>query len=352
MDMMKDFIKHGHSVIALGPEPEAEWKKQFFAENIIYKQFFVERNGINPFRDYKTYLDLKQFMKKERPDKVFAYQAKSLVYGSLAAKKNKNSEIYLLIGGLGSIFRGDGLKNRILKKIMKIEYKTACKASKVVFFQNNDDKNEFLNNGLIKKEKTVVINGSGVNLDKFQPEDLPDSPAFLFIGRLIKDKGVIEYLNACKLIKSEYPDTRCLLVGPFDSNPSALKPSDIQPFVDEQIVEYFGEQKDVRPYIKQCSTFVLPSYHEGTPKTVLEAMAMGRSIITSDAPGCRETVIDGYNGYLVETKNIEQIVEKMKNLIENSETLKIMSTNSLKIVKGKYDVNLINQSIMKYMQLI
>ncbi len=352
MDMMKDFIKHGHSVIALGPEPELNWRSKFEEYGIQYKQLFVERNGINPFNDLRTYRELKQFMKEEKPDKVFAYQAKTVVYGSLAAKSNGITEVYTLIAGLGSIFRGEGLKNKIIKTIMKTEYRLSCNASKKVFFQNNDDKNEFINNGLIQEEKIEIINGSGVNLEKFKPEPLPDIPAFLFIGRLIKDKGVMEYLEACKRVKAEYPEVRCLLVGPYDSNPSALKPEELQPFIDQDIIEYFGEQADVRPYLKQCSTYVLPSYHEGTPKTVLEAMAIGRSIITSDAPGCRETVTDGYNGYLVPVKDIDGLTDKMKALIENSSTSKLMAEYSLRLAREKYDVNLVNESIMKTMQLI
>jgi glycosyltransferase involved in cell wall biosynthesis len=349
---MKDFIKYGHTVIALGPEPESNWKCKFEEYGIRYQQLFVERNGINPLSDLRTYKELKTFMKKEKPDKVFAYQAKTVVYGSLAAKSNRITEIYPLIAGLGSIFRGEGLKNKIIKTIMKAEYCLACKASKKVFFQNNDDKNEFINNGLINEEKTVIINGSGVNMEKFKPEPLPETPAFLFIGRLIKDKGVMEYLDACKRIKDEYPVVRCLIVGPYDSNPSALQPEELQPFIDEGIIEYFGEQTDVRPYLKQCSTYILPSYHEGTPKTVLEAMAIGRSIITSDAPGCRETVTDGYNGFLVPVKDINTLVEKMKYLIEDQEINSIMAERSLKFAKEKYDVNLINKAIMKTMGLL
>ena len=187
-----------HSVIALGPSLEAEWKDKFKENNIEYRQFYVDRNSVSPFKDLKTFKELYQFMKKEKPDKIFAYQPKTVIYGSIAAKLNGIKEIYLLIAGLGSIFRGTGYKNKIIKLIMKIEYRVACKASKKVFFQNNDDKNEFINNGLIKEDKVVIINGSGVNLEQFKPKPLPKDPGFLFIGRLIKDKGIMEYLEACK----------------------------------------------------------------------------------------------------------------------------------------------------------
>lgn len=352
MDMIKEFIIRGHTVIALGSDSEADWKDKFKEHNIDYRQLNVERNGVNPFKDIKTLRELQKFMKKEKPDKVFAYQAKTVIYGSIAAKLNGITEVYPLIAGLGSIFRGTGFKNKIVKTIMKIEYWAACKCSKKVFFQNNDDKNEFIRNGLIKDDKTVIINGSGVNLEKFKPTSLPTEPAFLFIGRLIKDKGIMEYLQACKEVKRKHPDVRCLLVGPYDSNPSAIQPEELKPYIDNSIIEYFGEQSDVRPFIAACSTYVLPSYHEGTPKTVLEAMAMGRSIITSNAPGCRETVIDGDNGYLVKVKDIEGLVEKMNYLITHPDVNLAMGERSLKLAREKYDVNIVNQTIMNAMGLL
>jgi len=352
MDMMRDFINNGYTVIALGPEPEAEWKDKFKEYNIDYRQLFVERNGVNPLKDLKTYSKLSKFMKSERPDKVFAYQAKTVVYGSIAAKLNGITEVYPLIAGLGSIFRGTGLKNKIVKTIMSIEYFFAFKCSRKVFFQNTDDKNECIRNGLIKDDKAVIINGSGVNVERFKWAPLPKEPAFLFIGRLIKDKGIVEYLEACKEVKGKHPEVRCLLVGQYDSNPSALKKVELKPYVESGIIEYFGEQSDVRPFIAQCNTFVLPSYHEGTPKTVLEAMAMGRSIITSNAPGCRETVVDGVNGYLVEIKDTKGLVDKMEHLISNPDISEKMGEKSLKFANEKYDVKFVNQSIMQTMGLI
>lgn len=352
MDMMKEFIKNGCEVIALGPEPEAEWKNKFKENNIDYRQLYVERNGINPLKDLKTYIELHKFMRKERPNKIFAYQAKTVVYGSIAAKLNGITEIYPMIAGLGSIFRGGGIKNKAIKIIMKSEYWLACKCSKKIFFQNNDDKKEFIRHGLINEDKSVVVNGSGVNLDKFRPTELPKSPTLLFIGRLIKDKGIIEYLEACRELKEKYSDIRCLLVGPYDSNPSALKPDELKVYIDNGIIEYFGEQKDVRPYISQCSIFVLPSYHEGTPKTVLEAMAMGRPIITTNTTGCKETVIHGKNGYLVEVKDVKGLIEEIEHLISNPEKSKEMGTNSLKIVKEKFDVRIVNRVIMTTMKII
>lgn len=352
LDMMKAFIQNGHTVIAFGSESEKEWSEKFSQYQIVYKQIKVERNGINPLKDLKTLKELYNHLKIEKPDKVFTYQAKTIIYGTIAAKLNRISEVYPLIAGLGSIFRGKGLKNKIVKLIMEKEYQIACLFSKKVFFQNQDDKEEFIRNGILKEDKVVLINGSGVNLEKFKQVPHPPKTTFLFVGRLIKDKGIVEYLEACKVIKKNNPDVRCLLVGPFDSNPTALTPLELKPFIESGVMEYFGEQTDVGQYISQSSVFILPSYHEGTPKTVLEAMAMGRAIITSNAPGCRETVVEGVNGYLVDVKDIDGLVEKMNFLINNPEIYLSMGKESYKIASNKYDVKLVNQSIMKTMKLI
>lgn len=351
MDMMKSFMASGHEVVAIGSEPLQEWHHKFQEVGIKYRQIPVQRNGLNPLKDLQTLKSIEQIFKEEKPDKIFAYQAKSIVYGSIAAKKLGITEFYSLIAGLGSIFRGQGLKNNVIKKIMQTQYKLACNNSKIVFFQNNDDRNELVNYKIVSMEKTAILNGSGVNLDVFQPVSQPTKPTFLFIGRLIKDKGIMEYLEAAKELKTLYPEIRFLLVGPFDSNPSALQPEELTPYIETSIIEYFGEQKDVRPYLEQCSTFVLPSYHEGTPKTVLEAMAMGRSIITTDAPGCRETVEDERNGYLVQVGNTSSLVDAMKRIIVNPDISVKMGEESLHFAKSKYDVNLVNQEIKKTMNL-
>jgi len=352
LEMMKAFIEKGHTVVALGSDSEDVWREKFGNHNIGYKQLNVERNGLNLWSDVKTFIELYGFIKEEMPDKVFAYQAKTVIYGSLAAKANGLNDIYILIAGLGSVFRGSGIKNSLVKMVMKTLYKVACKSSNKVFFQNNDDRQEFITRRLVKKEKTVIINGSGVNLEKFKPAPLPIKPCFLFIGRLLKDKGVIEYLEACRELKLKYPEIRCMLVGPYDTNPSGVKPDDLDEYINASIIEYYGQQEDVRPFIEQCSTFILPSYHEGRPKTVLEAMAMGRAIITTNAPGCRETVKNEVNGYLVPVRDVDALKEKMEYLMLNPNTVKRMGEKSIKIAIEKYDVKIVNNSIMKTMELI
>ncbi len=351
MDMMREFIRLGYEVVAFGQAPVGEWSKKFADNGIRYRQIHVDRNGMNPIHDLKTLQSIKQALMEEKPEKIFCYQAKTIIYTCLAAHKLGITEIYPLIAGLGSVFRSESLKGRAVRLVMSAEYKLALKHSKRVMFQNNDDLSAFADAKIVEREKCTIINGSGVDVDRFSVQPLPESPAFLMISRLIKDKGVMEYLEACKVIREKYPHVRCLLVGPFDTNPSALKPEELQIYIDGGVVEYFGEQTDVRPYIAQASVFVLPSYHEGTPKTVLESMACGRAILTTDAPGCRETVTDGLNGYLVPTHSAAAVAEKMELLIRSSELVPRMGQEGRKIAEEKYDVRKVNAAINNIMNL-
>ena len=353
VDLMKAMQAAGYEVVAAGQMPETDWTDKFKALGVTYKQISVVRNGLNPMGDLVTLKDIKRLLRNERPDKIFAFQAKTISYGAIAAKDMGITEFYPMVAGLGSIFRGTGLKNKLVRTVMSVLYKQAFKKSKKVFFQNNDDKKVLVDAGLLPESQIVVIHRSGVNLEKFVPTEMPEIPTFLYIGRLIKDKGVGEYLEACQKIKRLYgKKVRCLLVGPFDSNPSALKPEELQPLINSGVLEYFGEQSDVRPYISQCSIYVLPSYHEGTPKTVLENMAMGRAIITTDAPGCRETVVNGENGYLVEVKNADAVVAEMQYLMEHPETVVKMGKKSREMAENIFDVNKVNHAILSTMGMI
>ncbi|MDF9760408.1 glycosyltransferase involved in cell wall biosynthesis [Peribacillus simplex] len=350
-DMMKAMINNGHEVIAAAPEPVEEWGHKFKERNIKYVSIQgIERTGTNPIKDINGFFSILNQIKKEKPDKVFAYQAKTIIYGCIAAKFAGVKGIYALMGGLGSVFRNNGQKS-FARDILKIEYKYAFYVCDKVFFQNKDDCNEIIKADLIKKNKIVMINGSGVNLDKFTEKKIPDNPVFLFVGRIIRDKGIIEYTEAAKIVKEKYPEARIQILGYFDTNPTAIKEEEIYEYVNKGVIEYLGSSDDVRPFLEKSSVYVLPSYHEGTPKSVLEAMATGRPIITTDAPGCRETVVNNINGFLVPVKNANKLAEKMIWMIEHKEEVERMGQESLRICKEKFDVNKVNEVILKTMDL-
>ena len=345
VDMMKSFLKAGCEVLAVGDGPANEWGDRFAEFGVRYRQIPVQRNGTNPVRDLATFKALCQLLKEEKPDKIFAYQAKTVIYGGMAARLNGIKDFYPMIAGVGSVFLGDSPKQKLIRGILVTEYKLGMRHAPKVFFQNRDDLKVFTDHGILPESKAVMLNGSGVNVEKFTPAPLPGTPSFLCISRLIRDKGVVEYLEAARKIRKRHSEVECVLVGPFDTNPSAIKPEELQPYIDAGSVRYLGEQKDVYPYLCDCTAYVLPSYHEGTPKTVLEAMACGRAVITTDAPGCRETVADGVNGYLVPVKDVDAIVDAMEKIIGSPETTAAMAKKARQIAEEKYDVNKVNLKI-------
>lgn len=350
-DMMKAFIERGHDVVAVGNESEDLWREKFSQDGVKYIAAEISRNGTNPLEDLKSYKSLKNILDSERPDRIFSYQAKTVIYGGIAAHKLGIKSYFPLIAGVGSVFLSHGFKALLIRTVLKVEYRAGMKHAKKVFFQNNDDIDVFVKSGIVKQDQIVRINGSGVNLDLFTQQEIHSDPVFLFIGRLIRDKGIMEYLEAARTVKEKYPSASFLLVGPFDSNPSALKSNELQPFIDDGIIEYFGEQEDVRPFLQMCSVFVLPSYREGTPKTVLEAMASARAVITTNAPGCRETVTDGENGFLVPVKDIDALSFAMCRMIENPEIIEKMALKGREIAEKVFDIKKVNEVICKTMQV-
>lgn len=348
MDMMLEFIRRGSTVIAIGNEPESKWAEEFRKSGIRYLSVPVQKNGTNPIKDLETYRALKRVLATERPDKVFTYQAKTVIYGGMAAHK-LGIGAYPLIAGVGSVFLSSGIKASVVRMVLKTEYRVSMKHAEKVFFQNPDDVKVFTDNKIISADSVVMLNGSGVNLNRFKLVPLPEKPVFLCVSRLIRDKGVGEYLQAAKSVKERFPEVRFLLVGPYDTNPSALTPEELKPYIDDGVIEYFGEQMDVRPYLAECSIFVLPSYREGTPKAVLEAMACGRAVLTTDVPGCRETVKDGENGYLVPVKDVSALVRRMEELIQDPGSVKKMGASGRKLVEEKFDVDKVNDTICRAM---
>lgn len=218
------------------------------------------------------------------------------------------------------------------------------------FFQNNDDLGLFTRSRLVSGNKCKIVNGSGVNLEKFRYYE-PDTEKiiFLFVGRLLRDKGVYEFAEAAKLLMQEFTNIEFWIIGGYDSNPTAVSKEDITSWHDNGYIKYLGRQDDILRYYQQCSVFVLPSYHEGTPRTNLEAMAVGRPIITTDAPGCRETVINKRNGFLIPVQDVSALVEKMKYFILNPIRISEMGLESSKLAAEKYDVNKVNDSIIDFM---
>ena len=302
---------------------------------IFVHQIPLRRTGNNPFLDILLFFSLWRLMIEIKPKFFLAYTIKPVIYGNIAAWLAMVPRRFALITGIGYAFEINGEKRTKVQVIAQNLYRVALYNAHTVFFQNPDDKALFEELGLVdeKRQKTVVVNGSGIDIHSFKVSGLPKHVHFLMIARILKSKGVKEYADAASIVRLKYPEVNFSLAGWLDESPDALSQFELQDLIRSGNIDYHGFLYDVRPTIAESSVFVLPSYREGTPRTVLEAMSMGRPIVTTDAPGCRETVIDGYNGFLVATKSVNELVNAMLKFIEQPNLITLMGGRSRQIVE-------------------
>lgn len=338
--------------VAPGLRDDPKTRHQLEAWGVIIHDIPMQRTGTNPLKDLGTMYTLHQLFRKIQPDAVLGYTIKPVIYGTLAAWLAKVPKRYSLITGLGYAFTGEANgKRRLVQQLLRKLYRQALSRTERVFFQNPDDEALFRQLGLLhKRVPSQVLNGSGIDITQFAVVPLPENaPVFLLIARLLGDKGIREYVAAAAKVRERYPQAVCRLVGFIDENPDSITQQELDQWIDEGAIEYLGALDDVRPAIAEASVYVLPSYREGTPRTVLEAMAMGRPIITTDAPGCRETVVEGDNGFLVPVKSVDALITAMLRFIETPELVVSMGQRSRVIAEEKYDVHKVNAVMLEAM---
>lgn len=312
----------------------------------------LSRTGINPVIDLITFMNIMKVIHRIRPTHVLGYTIKPVIYGCLAARLLNVPNRFALITGLGYVFtekgRQDNTVRSFVKYVVKWLYTLSLKSLGTIFFQNPDDAALFRQLGILSAEsRDVIVNGSGVDLNHYNRAPVRYEPIhFLLISRLLGNKGVREYAQAARRIKAIYPEVVFSLGGWIDSSPDAIDKIELEGWVEGGFIDYLGQLSDVREALKQCSVFVLPSYREGTPRSVLEAMAMGRPIITTDAPGCRETVREGENGYLVAVRSVDSLVNAMETFIKNPGRVATMGQRSWEIATDKYDVDKVNELML------
>ncbi len=339
----KTLIKHlqalGHEVCAIAFDRENE--EQIKQLNVEFYCVDDANRSINPFKILTLSKRYARVIKEINPDLVFTFMLKPNIYGVLGAKKAGIKNIYSMVEGAGDVFIYSSLKWKIIRKFVCHMYKKAFKNSKKVFFLNEDDKKDFIKRGLVKSEQCEIVHGIGVDLEKFEYKPIKNHKTFLMIARLLKTKGVIEYCEAAKKVKEKYPDAIFNLVGPEGT----LKQADIQEYIDCGAINYLGATTDVRPFIEECSVNVLPSYREGLGLVNAEAGAVGRASITCDTNGTRDTVVDGYNGFLVRVKSSDDLAEKMIHFLENPDDIVTMGQNARKFTEEKFDYKEINDKV-------
>src|SRR5690554_2404468 len=282
--LLKDLVATGSQVFAMAASATEHQVMKLRGMGITFVGFPVQRNGLNPIRDLKTWWALRKELNKIKPDIVLAYTIKPVIWGGLALLQNKKIKFFALITGLGFAFQGDGLKRKLLTKIVTLLYSSALRRASGVIFQNGDDLEVFLSRGIISADKGHIVNGSGVDTAYFSVQKSVEvNPTFITIARLLAEKGLRDYAEAAYKVKLRYPNTAFRLLGSPDPSPDGIPMAEIMQWSENGTVEYLGETNDVRPYLAACHVFVLASYYgEGLPRTIIEAMAMGKPILTTD----------------------------------------------------------------------
>lgn len=308
----------------------------------------LSRTGLSVAGDIGYFLALRRLMRRVAPNFVLGYTIKPNIWGSLAAS-SLSIRSASMVTGLGYAFAPpDGAARRMVAGLSRRLYRLATGANERVVFQNPDDLADFLAAGCLSDpEKAGIVNGSGVDLEHYAPAPLPSEPVFLLVARMLGAKGVREFVRAAVRLRADHPEWRFQLLGFLDDGPDGIPADEIAAF-EASGVEFLGQHRDIRPIMARASVFVLPSfYREGTPRSTLEAMAMGRPVVTTDAPGCRETVVDGVNGILIAPKDVAQLTAAMEALGADRALREKMGAESLRIAREKYAVERVNASLVR-----
>ena len=346
-DLISDLVSSGYYVTTISDIPSPQLRAKLRELGAHYKTVPFVRRGLNPFNDFITFIKQFKVLWYERPDVVLSYTIKPVIWGGIACLILGINYVSLITGIGNSLYSRIGIKNNIIRFIALFLYKLSLAHAKCVIFQNQDNLDFFSNKRLIRPHQAIVINGSGVNTSVFaySPPNIKKYK-FLCVARLLKEKGVHEFIKAAEQVKLSYPETEFQLLGGEEELGDSVPLSLIMRMHQRRIITYFGEVEDVRPYLVDSSVFVLPSYHEGLPRSTLEAMSTGRAIITTYAPGCRDTVENEVNGFLVDVANVEHLVEKIKYFIKNPIKMTEMGVASRNIVIKRFDVNIINSQLL------
>lgn len=327
------------SVIAF----DEKYKKYADDMNISLYSVTASNRSIGIKENLSLVSQIQKIIEQISPDIVFTFQLKPNTFGVIAAHKAGVKRIYAMVEGAGDPFINTGVKWSVIRFIVCALYKKALKYADKVIFLNKDDRKEFIGRKLVKEDRSVVIPGIGVDLERFAFKPVKNYKNVLMVARMLKTKGVMDYCQVAREVRKTHPDVTFSYLGAEGT----IKLSDIQEYIDDGSINYLGVTEDVRPYLENCLLLLLSSYREGLPMSIMEAEAVGRAIITTDNIGCRDSVEDGYNGFIVKLHDIPSFVEKVNYLIDSPEQAEEMGRNSRELAERRFDSRKINEKISK-----
>lgn len=351
--LIREIKALGHEVVACAPPGDEESDRALEAMGVAVIHYPLDRKGLNPIRDAQSLLALRSIFLERKPDLLFATTIKPVIYGCIAAGLARVPKIYATITGLGYAFEADTLFKKGINLLSSFLYRQALSRVNGIFFQNRDDVKVFEKAGILSPaSKIFMARGTGVDIERFATAPIPPTPVkFLMIGRLLEAKGLNEYARAAAILQKRWPDAEFQLLGQPETGVGSVPLSRIKAWQMEGFIDYLGECRDVRPYIAQSHVIVLPSWREGTPTAIMEAMSMGRPCVVSDAPGCREVVKEDVNGFLVPVRDAEALALAMEKFLLEPGLIVQMGAKSREMAVDEFDASRVAAKITSDMGL-
>ncbi|MBR4742157.1 MAG: glycosyltransferase family 4 protein [Desulfovibrio sp.] len=354
--LMKKLLSLGHEVICCVPDGDKEANVRLLSVCTKVKHYFLKRKGLNPLEDLRTYWELLTLFKRERPDLVFATTIKPVIYGCSAARYARVPHCYATITGLGYTFEQNSFFKKLIHGLTSRMYRFALKGVDGVFFQNEADAQVFQTAGILQPDaKVLQARGTGVDVDYFQVAEFPDlasnSMVFLFVGRLLEAKGLQEFATAARIVKSKYPQAEFQILGPEERGLGGVSKEQVLDWEKQGIVEYLGSTDDVRPYLSACHVLVLPSWREGLSTVTMEAMSMGRPVIVTDVPGCKELVWDQQNGLRVPVRDPQSLAKACVHFLEHPDQLAVMGETGRTFAEKFFAADVVARDILSAMHV-
>ncbi|MBD8896335.1 glycosyltransferase family 4 protein [Desulfovibrio desulfuricans] len=359
--LIRHMRRAGHEVVCCAPPGDADAEAALAAQGARLRHYSLDRKGLNPLSDLRTTRELFSLFRDEKPDLLFASTIKPVIYGCMAARAAGVPHVYATITGLGYAFEADTFFKKCVNRLGRLLYRVALSGAEGVFFQNQDDITVFRQSGILgRNARVLTARGTGVDTKRFAPSPLPGysadgrpsgSPVFLLVARLLEAKGLPEYAEAARLLKARYPDARFQVLGPPEKGLGSVSMEQMDAWQKQGCIEYLGETRDVRPYVAAAHVLVLPSWREGTPTSIMEGMSMGRPAVVTDAPGCREVVRDGVNGYLVPVRNPQALAGAMESFITSPESIARMGQAGRELALSEFDAEKVAARILEDMRV-
>jgi len=352
LDLARELQSKGYKVAAALPVDKFDSIQTIRDASIELLECSLSRTGIGPFSNLLYFFQLLKIVKTNQFDFVFLTTFKPLLFGNLAlmVARKKSARSISMITGLGYVFTHSSIKAKLIKAVMIPLLRFSLKQSTAIIFQNPDDQAFFLKYRLVDpaRHNILLMKGSGVDLDRFKTSPLPKTVCILMVARLLKDKGIFEFLAAARTLKKDYPEARFKLIAPRDENPSAIHRNQIVEFENEKSLEFVPGSSDIAKEISQSSIVVLPvHYREGSPKVLAEALACGRPIITTEVPGCSQLVVDGETGFLCKPQNLPSLLDTLRKFLKNPELIHQMSAPARKFAESELDIKKIANRIVQ-----